>query len=185
MVHRHAFEALSRTLCEICDSNRPMGGVVTVFAEEFRQILPVVLKGILRKIVNDSPRRSWLWYSVKFMELTESKSVDTSEKEFSNWLMDAGERKLGQTVPVPGEKKQQNFSLEASMDRLFLHFKANYLNTEINSGRAVLSTTRKDVGMVNDVVSPSISADLPMREYLIRDSISEEEGVAADAFPEE
>ncbi|XP_023741704.1 ATP-dependent DNA helicase PIF1-like [Lactuca sativa] len=51
MVHKHAFEALDRTLKDVlrCGnssiSNIPFGGKVIVFGGDFRQIMPVVLGG--------------------------------------------------------------------------------------------------------------------------------------------
>ncbi|KAL7583175.1 hypothetical protein Lser_V15G43646 [Lactuca serriola] len=58
MVHKHAFEALDRTLKDILkcvnprNSNIPFGGKVIVFGGDFRQILPVVPGGSRQNIVH-------------------------------------------------------------------------------------------------------------------------------------
>jgi len=50
MTHRHAFEAVDRTLRDLMKTvnplleNKPFGGKVIVFGGDFRQILPVVIK---------------------------------------------------------------------------------------------------------------------------------------------
>nr|KAJ0193496.1 hypothetical protein LSAT_V11C800439910 [Lactuca sativa] len=67
MVHKHAFEALDRTLKDILrfvdptNSNIPFGGKVVVFGGDFRQILPVVPGGSRQNIVNASLSSSYLW----------------------------------------------------------------------------------------------------------------------------
>ena len=76
MMHRHAFEALDRTLRDIMgqidtkNRNLPFGYKIIVFGGDFRQILPVVKIGTQIDIVNASFNRSYLWSSVKILKLT-------------------------------------------------------------------------------------------------------------------
>ncbi|XP_022041875.2 uncharacterized protein LOC110944524 [Helianthus annuus] len=76
MIHKHAFEALDRTLKDILmpasseNVSLPFGGKVIVFGGDFRQILPVVPNGSRQDIVNASLK-------------------------FANWLLDIGEGKVG------------------------------------------------------------------------------------------
>jgi hypothetical protein len=57
MTHRHAFEAVDRTLRDLMKTvdllleNKPFGGKVIVFEGGFYQILPVVIKGDREDIV--------------------------------------------------------------------------------------------------------------------------------------
>ncbi|XP_023735292.2 uncharacterized protein LOC111883168 [Lactuca sativa] len=66
MIHKHAFEALDRTLKDIfkCDdsrnSNLPFGGKVIVFGGDFKQIFPVIPTGSRQDIVNASLREGKL-----------------------------------------------------------------------------------------------------------------------------
>ena len=75
-MHRDAFEALDRTLRDIMGQidpkNRdiPFGNKIIVFGDDFRQILPVVKKGIQIDIVIASFNRSYLWSSVHILKLT-------------------------------------------------------------------------------------------------------------------
>ena len=46
MQHRHCVEAVDRTLQDIYDNERPFGGITVVLGGDFRQILPVIPKGV-------------------------------------------------------------------------------------------------------------------------------------------
>ncbi|XP_052193902.1 uncharacterized protein LOC127802229 [Diospyros lotus] len=60
MQHRHCVETVDRTLRDICDSEKPFGGITVVLGGDFRQILPVIPKGVREQIVNASLRHSVL-----------------------------------------------------------------------------------------------------------------------------
>ena len=66
MTHRHAFEAVDRTLRDLMKAvdplleEKPFGGKVVVFGGDFRQILSVVIKGSHKDIVGSCLRRSIL-----------------------------------------------------------------------------------------------------------------------------
>ncbi|XP_021975421.1 uncharacterized protein LOC110870547 [Helianthus annuus] len=78
MVHKHAFEALDRTLEDIfnCDTSKnsetPFGGKVIVFVGDFRQLLPVVPNGSRQQIVNASLSSSYLWSKCEILRLTKN-----------------------------------------------------------------------------------------------------------------
>ncbi|XP_035837083.1 uncharacterized protein LOC110892468 [Helianthus annuus] len=67
MVHKHAFEALDRTMNDVfnidtsLNSEIRFGGKVIIFGGDFRQILPVVPNGGRQEIVNASLCSSYLW----------------------------------------------------------------------------------------------------------------------------
>ncbi|XP_035831966.1 uncharacterized protein LOC110870312 [Helianthus annuus] len=71
MIHKHAFEALDRTMKDIfksddsLNSEMPFGGKVMVLGGDFRQILPVVPNGSRREIVNASITSSYIWRTCK------------------------------------------------------------------------------------------------------------------------
>ncbi|XP_028098527.1 uncharacterized protein LOC114298196 [Camellia sinensis] len=56
----HCVEAVDHTLRDICDSEKPFGGITVVLGGDFRQILPVIPKGVCEQIVNASLRHSIL-----------------------------------------------------------------------------------------------------------------------------
>ena len=45
MQDHFAFEAIDRTLQDICDSDKPFSNITVIFGGDFRQILPVKIKG--------------------------------------------------------------------------------------------------------------------------------------------
>ncbi|XP_022032303.1 uncharacterized protein LOC110933386 [Helianthus annuus] len=109
MIHKHAFEALDRTLKDIlmpdCSNSEalPFGGKVIVFGGDFRQILPVVPNGSRQDIVNASLSSSYIWNKCKLLTLTKNMRLTVGinhgdidkTKEFAKWLLDIGEGKLG------------------------------------------------------------------------------------------
>ena len=70
MMHRHAFEALDRSLRDIMGAidkrykHIPFGNKIIVFGGDFRQILPVVRKGSRSDIIKASFNRSLLWPNI-------------------------------------------------------------------------------------------------------------------------
>lgn len=46
MTHKYAFEAVDRTLRDITKHDKPFGGITVVMCGDFRQVLPVVKKGV-------------------------------------------------------------------------------------------------------------------------------------------
>ncbi|XP_076928673.1 uncharacterized protein LOC143592694 [Bidens hawaiensis] len=109
MTHKHAFEALGRTLRDVLGQNgnmnceRPFGGKFVVFGGDFGQTLHIVQGGTRQDIVNASLSSSYLWGICKLLKLIKTmrltvgsdKSKIQETKEFANWLLDLGEGKLG------------------------------------------------------------------------------------------
>ena len=60
MQHRYCAEAVDRTLQDICDNTSLFGGITVVFGGDFRQILPVVVRGSREKIVVASLKQLYL-----------------------------------------------------------------------------------------------------------------------------
>ena len=72
MQHHHNHEAVDHTFCDICNSEEPFGGLTVVFGGDFKQILPVIIKGSRAQIVGASLQQSVLWQSIKVLRLTEN-----------------------------------------------------------------------------------------------------------------
>jgi ATP-dependent DNA helicase PIF1 len=104
MMHRHAFEALDRSLRDIMGTidprfrSIPFGNKVIVFGGDFRQILPVVRNGTRCDIVKASFNRSQLWKHVISLKLTKNMRIESlsghdqvKAKEFAEYLLRIGE----------------------------------------------------------------------------------------------
>ncbi|XP_035834922.1 uncharacterized protein LOC118483334 [Helianthus annuus] len=123
MVHKHAFEALDRTLKDVLsvsdshNSEIPFGGKAIVFGGDFRQILPVVQNGSRQDIIHASLCSSYIWPTCKVLKLTRNLrlSVGTSSSnidkinDFAKWLLEIGEGNLcdgndgESTIEIPND----------------------------------------------------------------------------------
>ncbi|GMP41859.1 hypothetical protein CsSME_00011808 [Camellia sinensis var. sinensis] len=93
MQHRHCVEAVDRTLRDICDSEKPFGGITVVLGGDFRQILPTIPKGVREQIVNASLRHSVLWKHIYILTLDLNMRLNHEGHEnanFANFLMEIG-----------------------------------------------------------------------------------------------
>ncbi|GMF48328.1 unnamed protein product [Phytophthora fragariaefolia] len=100
MTHRHAFEAVDRTLRDIMDNDQePFGGKVFVPSGDFRQILPVVVRGTPAETINACLKSSPLWEHFKQLHRTENMRVRSAGNNstaaelaaFSDFLLQVGE----------------------------------------------------------------------------------------------
>lgn len=73
MLTAQGLDVLSRSLCDLrqCDA-LPMGGLVTVFGGDFRQVLPVVRRSGRAGVVRSTVLKSSVWPHVKVLKLTEN-----------------------------------------------------------------------------------------------------------------
>jgi hypothetical protein len=92
----HIFEAVDRTFQDVRSCDRPFGGLCIVFGD-FKQILPVVVKGNQAQIVGICMQRSTLWQQIQVLKLTENMCLNTAdeqEREFAQWQLDIGHGRL-------------------------------------------------------------------------------------------
>ena len=90
MQHKYCFEAVNRTLNDIChaSNNNLFGYIPIVFGGDFAQILPVVPRGNRAAIVRACIQQSFLWPSFKLLHLTEKMRVISGSvnMEFAQFL---------------------------------------------------------------------------------------------------
>nr|XP_043633520.1 ATP-dependent DNA helicase PIF1-like [Erigeron canadensis] len=89
MAKRQAVEAFDRTIQDIIGVSLPFGGKVMVFGGDFRQVLPVIKKGIRAQIVDSSLRMSPLWPGITKMRLSVNMRART-DPWFSDFLLRVG-----------------------------------------------------------------------------------------------
>jgi hypothetical protein len=109
MTHRHCFEALDRTMCDILsehkaeNANKPFGGKPIVLGGDFRQILPVVRKSSRSTIVNASITSSPLWQHATVLKLRTNMRLSNPSlhgkeradmEQFSKWVLDISDGAL-------------------------------------------------------------------------------------------
>ncbi|KAG3138760.1 hypothetical protein PC128_g25503 [Phytophthora cactorum] len=100
MAHRHAFEAVDRSLRDLMDNDdEPFGGKMFVLSGDFRQILPVVVRGTPAQTIDACLKSSTLWPKFQQLHLRENmrvmsaqnESTATELAEFSEFLLQVGE----------------------------------------------------------------------------------------------
>jgi len=89
MHHRHTFEAVDRTLRDILENEDIFGGKIMVFGGDFRQVLPVVVRGTQGQIENACLKNSYIWESVETLRLTQNIRVlqDPANLSFVQFLL--------------------------------------------------------------------------------------------------
>ncbi|KAG3237867.1 hypothetical protein PI124_g17158 [Phytophthora idaei] len=100
MTHRHAFEVVDRSLRDLMDNDdEPFGGKVFVLSGDFRQILPVVVRGTPAQTIDACLKSSTLWPKFQQLHLrknmrvmsAQNESTATELAEFSEFLLQVGE----------------------------------------------------------------------------------------------
>ena len=92
MQHKHAVEAVDRTIRDVLGNNSPFGGITVLFGGDFRQTLPVIPHGLRQQVVAASLRRSTIWEHVEMHYLHQNMHLEQSPEmqEFGHWLLDVG-----------------------------------------------------------------------------------------------
>ncbi|XP_076903118.1 uncharacterized protein LOC143558087 [Bidens hawaiensis] len=203
MIHKHAFEALDRTLKDVMNvdlgntSGSLFGGKVVVLGGDFSQILPVVQNGTRNDCVNATISSSYIWSNCKVLKLTKnmrltvgSQMSNTLEiKQFVDWLLDIGQGNLGgpndgeATITIPEDLliKDSLDPLSDLIDFVYPSMLDRFNDLTYFQERALLAPLNDVVQEIND----RILAYFPGQEmeYLSSDSIDEVERVYEDFDP--
>ncbi|XP_076954787.1 ATP-dependent DNA helicase pfh1-like [Bidens hawaiensis] len=197
MIHKHAFEALDRTLKDIIkDGNRnncqhPFGGKVIVFCGDFRKILPLVQNGSRSDIVNASLSSSHIWTQCKVLRLTKNMRLtvgcQSSNLEdtirFAEWLLELGEGKLGgdndgnAIIEIPDDLliRDSNDSLSDLIDFVYPALLKRCNDISYFQERAILAPLNEVVKEINDRFLSIFHGE--EIEYLSSDSLDNSESV--------
>lgn len=187
MSHKHNFEALHRTLCDIMGNNEPFGGKVCLLGGDFRQILPVVKNGNRASLVQACIKRSFLWRHFQtfnlFMNMRLNGDIhDNITNEFRDVQIQIGEG----TYPVIGEDN----GLVALPNHVMLPDQslAGLINKMYDDPFNIVSSTiltvrNKDVQAINQQVAQKVGGALT--EYLSIDSVDNDNDIDPTNFPVE
>ncbi|XP_038716065.1 uncharacterized protein LOC120009516 [Tripterygium wilfordii] len=208
MAHRNCFEALDRSLNDILSQNEDVhldtaltfGGKTVLLGGDFRQILPVVVKGSRHDTIQSCIAKSALWNHCKIFQLKTNMRLSiiglTEEEKsqmnnFARWLLDIGEGKVeakrlndeeeyASWIKIPdsmlilSEKGDVEDITSEIYDKLDMFYKeAKYLKE-----RAILTATNEAVDVINTKVLSLIPSE--EKNYLSFDSISKEAGASSE-----
>ncbi|XP_023733202.1 uncharacterized protein LOC111881041 [Lactuca sativa] len=169
MVHKHAFEALDRSLKVVfrsensTNSDIPFEGKVIVFGGDFRQVLPVIPGGSRQNIG--------------------STDIEKKVRDFAKWLLDIGEGKLGgindgeTVIDIPDDIliNDPHDPIGSLIDFVYPSILEKYNNTSYFQERAILSPKNEVVREINDCLLSKFPGNEV--EYLSLDSICQSEFV--------
>ncbi|EIW71848.1 hypothetical protein TREMEDRAFT_27049 [Tremella mesenterica DSM 1558] len=191
MQHRHCAEAVERMLRDVRGSEEPFGGVVVVFAGDFRQCLPVVPKGSQAQIKSACLTSSHLWQKVKRLKLTinmrlQSAEMSDIEREeaggFAEWLLRVGdglvdgEQSDALRIPLELRVESTNELLQHVYPNLAQSFPTTEAALQYFADRAVLAPTNAEVDELNKTLLGQLSGE--SRTYLSADWIVENDGAS-------
>jgi hypothetical protein len=172
MMHRHAFEAVDRTLRDLMGlvdpqaDSKPFGGKTVALGGDFRQVLPVIPKGGREQIVGASLPRSHLWQHVTVlglqinMRLMASNSDD--EHAFATWVLGVGDGTLpgaialdegaeADWIPIPPELQlpEPERTLQGLIHAVYPDYQQHVGVPEYLMHRSILGPKNEDVDEVN------------------------------------
>ena len=83
MIPKHALHAFDKLSQDLCCNKFLFGGKVVLLDGDFRQILPVVLRGQPAEIIEPCLKNSPSWQWVQKFSLTENMRVENGKEEFN------------------------------------------------------------------------------------------------------
>src|SRR6202789_1450016 len=178
MQHRHIHEAVDRTFQDIRRSDKPFGGLSVVFGGDFKQILPVIVKGSRAQIVGACIQRSHLWRSIKVLKLTENMRLNTladAERNFAKWQLEIGHGKHTDDsgiITLPDHFKCTENSVSSLISAVYPGINKLPLPPDHYFAERTIPTSRNDA--VDDINEDMLSK-FPgeMKEFLSADSVKE------------
>ncbi|XP_036320433.1 ATP-dependent DNA helicase pif1-like [Rhagoletis pomonella] len=157
MSHKRAVEALNRSLQDIRSNQALMGGVVVLLAGDFRQTLPVIVRGTPADEMNACLKASALWSKVEKLYLTCNMRVqlfnDLECGEYASKLLQIGEGVLQTNIDGKIEFNSDFCNPVMTEDELILcvypNLQINIRNHDWLCERAVLSPKNESVHNIN------------------------------------
>jgi len=158
MQHRHNMEAVDRTFKDILNnSEKPFGGLSIVFGGDFRQILPVILRGSRGQTVASCIQRSFLWGSIEILHLHQNMRLDTNivaEANFARWQLEVGQGKHTNDegdIILPANFKCEENDVTSLINTIYPGLSTPDLPNpgQYFSERTILSTLNAEVDTLN------------------------------------
>lgn len=185
MMSRYTIEIVDRTVKELRHNQSTMGGITTVFAGDFRQILPVIAQGTKANTLDHCLKNSSLWTIMLKCNLTKNMRLtnEPGAHSFNEYLLSIGE----------GRDSTMEQTLTLTSDILFpsgstikdvCNFVYPDLPTECNDlfdsqwlvGRGILAPLNQDVDEINTHILNRVPG--AERLYLSIDTVTNPESAA-------
>lgn len=173
MSHKKSLEAVDELLRDLTGRNELMGGIVVVLAGDFRQTLPVIVRGNAADMLDACLKRSALWNRVRSIPLRTNMRVhnthDPCAECFSKNLLDLGNgihhvnEEIECMVELSSSFCKVVDNRESLFENVFPSFRLNNTDPEWLCGRAILAPTNAIANDLNDWILsqvPNVSEHL-------------------------
>jgi len=148
-------------------SDKPLGGLSIVFGGDFKQILPLIVKGSHAQIVGTCIQRSHLWGSVKLLNLTQSMQLNTleeAERNFAKWQLDIGYGKHTEetgTTTLPDHFKCPENTIASLISAIYPGInEVSHPPNDYFASHTILTSRNDDV----DYINKKMLSDFPGEE---------------------
>ncbi|XP_058761035.1 uncharacterized protein LOC131634386 [Vicia villosa] len=176
MANKFCFEPLDKSLKDIMSgmphaSHKIFGGKVVVFGGDFRQILPVIPRGL-----------------EAYKEHGATTSTTNDIRSFSEWILNIGDGTVCEPndgyadICIPDEFLISNFSdpIKAIVEDTYPDLIHNYLDSNYLQSRAILASTIEVVDDINQYITNLLPRE--DKEYFSSDSIDKSDATNFDAY---
>ena len=153
MSPKYGLTVMNKLLQSIMGNNKLFGGKIVVLGGDFRQLLPVLVRGTRAETLNLSIKYSSLWNSFKLFPLHRNMRALPEEQEFAKFVLDVGNGTLNDNndnldLQIPEQCVSYNFNASAE---IFGNYIKERKFSEM-SKCAILSARNVDVDEINKEV---------------------------------
>ncbi|XP_058810194.1 ATP-dependent DNA helicase pif1-like [Phymastichus coffea] len=182
MTSKMAFEAVDRSLRDICNNDLPFGGKIIIASGDFRQILPVVRHGSRTEIIENLVKNCEVWRTFKRMALTENVRVSDDDRQFKNWLLQVGEGKRSNEFEEEHELQEIPKTMITKRNDIVEEIFGSKLknNDTTISKKVILAPTNNDVMHINNEILNKMEGK--SIQYLSVDTAEDDNGENLDVM---
>ena len=169
MQNKHNMEAVDRSLRDILNtSDKAFGGLTFVFGGDFKQILPVIIKGGRAQTVGASIRRSRLWGHFEVLHLQQNMRLNTgieAEANFAKWQLEVGEGKHTDNetvISLPDYFKCRENSVASLIETIYPGIGTGNQTSGYFAERTILSGLNSEVDSLNKELLRQFPGEIQM-----------------------
>lgn len=147
LLHRKVLEAVDNTLKDLMNNNQPFGGIITVFAGDLKQCLPVIPGATRGVIVASTILKCSFWCKIIIKELTTSMRLNiNTPPSWITFMYNIGHGILD-TVNMQDHLDNIFFDKQAFINNVFPNYKDGIVDNFV--GRTILALTNEIVDDYN------------------------------------
>lgn len=171
MANRHSIETLDATLRDLCDPDLIFGGKIILFGGDFRQTLPIIVRGSRNAAIDASLVKSMLWQNITKLKLVTNMRA-REDAPFIEFLLRIGEGRepnvYEDSIEIPRSMLIPFVDPITSLDDLiqFVYPSFDYLPVDsfLSINRATLTPKNDCVSEINDFLIDRFLGQL--KEYI-------------------